>query len=89
MNLPFKLGTLDMKTKAGRTAGTIVSQLDKCLIFKSFQGDKNDCIPYKITPRNAVNFRHLSSCDTIVVADIGYMSQVITSHVKLDLQVVA
>ena len=29
---------------------TIVSQLSKCLKFKSIRGDKNDSILYKITP---------------------------------------
>ena len=43
---------------------TTVSQLDKCLKFKSIQGDRNDCTLDKITPLDAVNFRHLSSCDT-------------------------
>ena len=28
----------------------IVSQLDKCLKFKSFLGDRNDCTLHKITP---------------------------------------
>ena len=42
-----------------------MSQLSKCLKFKSIQGDENDCILYKITPRNVTNFRHLLSCDTI------------------------
>ena len=28
-------------------------------------GDENDCTSYKITPQNAINFRHLSSCGTI------------------------
>ena len=46
---------------------SIVSQLDKCLKFKSTQGDKNDCTLYKIIPRKALNFRHLSSCGTIYV----------------------
>ena len=45
---------------------TIVSQLSKCLKFKSIRGDKNDCILHKITPRNVTNFRHLLSCDTTV-----------------------
>ena len=44
----------------------IVSQLDKCLKFKSIRGDKNDRTLYKITPRNAINYSHLSSCCTIV-----------------------
>ena len=48
----------------------IVSQLDKCLKFKSIQGegggdDKSDCIILKITPRNVMNFRHLSSCGSV------------------------
>ena len=42
-----------------------MSQLRKCLKFRSIRGDKNDCILYKITPRNVTNFRHLLSCDTI------------------------
>ena len=46
-------------------AVTMVSQLSKCLKFKFIRGDKNDCILYKITPRNVTNFRHLLSCDTI------------------------
>ena len=43
-------------------------QLDKCLKLKSIRGggDKNDCTPYKITPGNAINFGHISSCGTIV-----------------------
>ena len=45
---------------------SMVSQLSECLKFKSIRGDKNDCILYKITPRNVTNFRHLLSCDTIV-----------------------
>ena len=48
-----------------------VSQLDKCLKFKSVQGDGNDCTLCKITPRNVVKFRHLSSCDTIVYTRQG------------------
>ena len=31
----------------------ILSQLDKCLKFKSVRGDKNDYALCKITPRNA------------------------------------
>ena len=46
----------------------IVSQLDKCLKFKSIPG-KNDCNLYKITPRNAIKFRHLFSCRTIQSLD--------------------
>ena len=46
---------------------TIVSKVDKRLKFKSIHGDKNDCTLYKITPRNAINFIHLSSCGTIVL----------------------
>ena len=42
-----------------------MSQLDKCLKFKSIRGDKNDCTLYKITLRNAINSRHLSSGGTI------------------------
>ena len=42
-----------------------MSQLDKRLKFKSIQGDKNDCTLYKINPRNAINFRRLSTCGTI------------------------
>ena len=44
------------------TSHAIVSQLGKCLKFKSIRGDKNDCTLYQITPRNAINFGHLSSC---------------------------
>ena len=32
---------------------TVVSQLNKCLKFKSIRRNNNDCILYKITPRNA------------------------------------
>ena len=46
-------------------ARTIVSQLSKYLKLKSVRGDKNDCILYKITPRNVTNFRHLLSYNTI------------------------
>ena len=46
----------------------IVSQLSKYLKFKSIRGDKNDCILYKITPRNVTNFRHLLNCDTIATS---------------------
>ena len=45
---------------------SIVSQLDKCLNFKSVRGDKNECTLYKMTPRNAISFKHLSSCGTIL-----------------------
>ena len=37
-----------------------------CLKFKSVQADENDCTLYKRTTRNAMNFRHLFSCGTIV-----------------------
>ena len=43
-----------------------MSQLDKCLKFKSIRGDKNDYTLHKVTPHNATNFRNLFSCDTIV-----------------------
>ena len=43
----------------------MVPQLDKCLNFKSIRGDNNDCTLCRITPRNATNFGHLSSCGTI------------------------
>ena len=46
---------------------TILSQLDKCLKFKSVRGrGQNDCTLYKMTPENFINFRHLCSCDTVV-----------------------
>ena len=45
----------------------VVSQLDKCLKFKSILGTKMT-VPYtKSTPRNAINFRNLSSCGTIII----------------------
>ena len=44
----------------------IVSQLNKCLKFKSIQGHKDHCTLYKITPQNAMNFRNLSSCGTVI-----------------------
>ena len=43
---------------------SIVSQLDKCLKFKSVRGDKNDSTLHKITIRNAINFRYLFSYGT-------------------------
>ena len=55
------------RTQKKPTRLPIVSQLNKCLKFNCIRGGKNDCILYKITPRNAMNFRHLFSCDTIVV----------------------
>ena len=42
--------------RANLLHSTIVSQLSKCLKFKSIRGDKNDCILYKLTPRNVTNF---------------------------------
>ena len=32
--------------------------------IKSVRGDENDCTLFKISPLNAINFRHLSSCGT-------------------------
>ena len=43
-----------------------MSQLDKCLKFKSIRKEKNDCTIYKITSRSTINFTHLSSCGTTV-----------------------
>ena len=47
-------------------------QLDKCLKLNAFQG----VILYRIqslsSPRIDLNFRHLSSCDTIDSANVGY-----------------
>ena len=43
----------------------MVPQLHKFLRFKSIQGDKNDCTLFNPTPRNAISFRHVSSCGTI------------------------
>ena len=43
-----------------------VSQLDKCLKFKSVREEKNDCTLCKITTRSTINFTHLSSCGTTV-----------------------
>ena len=34
---------------------SVVSQLNKCLKFKSIQGDKDHCTLWKITPQNAMN----------------------------------
>ena len=44
---------------------TIVSHLNKYLKFNSIPGDKNDGVLYKTILRNAMNFRHLFSYDTI------------------------
>ena len=44
----------------------IVSQLDKCLKFKSIQGDENNCALFRKKTRNAFSFRHLSRCGIIV-----------------------
>ena len=38
------------------TVYPIVLKLNTCLKFKSFQVDKNDCILYRITTQNAMNF---------------------------------
>ena len=43
-----------------------VSQLDKCLKFKSIREEKNDCTLYKIATRSTINVTHLSSCGTTV-----------------------
>ena len=56
--LPF------LPLKAPKWHFPIVSQMSKCLKFKSIREDKNHCILCKITPRNVTNFRHLLSCDT-------------------------
>ena len=46
---------------------SMVSQLNKCPKVKSIQGDKDHCTLEKITPPpNAMNFRNLSSCGTII-----------------------
>ena len=42
-----------------------MSQLDKCLKFEAVREDIKDCILYKITPWNAINFRHLPSCGAV------------------------
>ena len=62
----------------------IVSQLDKCVKFKSIQGDKNDCILHKIIPRNFMNFRHLFSCDTLILCSKKQEGDCIF-HTKLQL----
>ena len=41
---------MDLQMVAMIITTSIVSQLSKCLKFKSIRGDKNDCILYKITP---------------------------------------
>ena len=65
-------GSLHKNQLARQVEFPIVPQLDKCLKFKPIQGDENDCTFHKITPRNALNFRHLSSCGTIVGFDIPH-----------------
>ena len=65
MKLNKKGGLVDYRYY---TDHSIVSQLNKCLKFKSVQGDKDHCTLEKITPppknKNAMNFRNLSSCGT-------------------------
>ena len=64
----------DSTLQMGISRVSIVSQLDKCLKFRSVRrGDENDCTSYKITPRNAINFRHLSSCGTIDAAHCKFI----------------
>ena len=43
---------------------SIVPQLDTCIKLKPIQR-KKDCTLFKITPRNAISFRHVSSWGTI------------------------
>ena len=45
---------------------TIVPQLDKCLKFMAFRGVILCRVQSFLSPRIDLNFRHLSSCDTIV-----------------------
>ena len=47
---------------------TIVPQLDKCLKFMAFRGGGVILCRVQsfLSPRIDLNFRHLSSCDTIV-----------------------
>ena len=65
-----KNGKMKLNKKGGladyRYGHSIVSQLNKCLKFKSIQGDNDHCTLEKITPQNAMNFRNLSSCGTII-----------------------
>ena len=71
-----KNGKMKLNRKAGRKGGLVdyrcgsdhsfVSQLNKCLKFKAIQGDKDHCTLQKITPQNAMSFRNLSSCGTII-----------------------
>ena len=44
---------------------TIVSQLDECLKFSAFRGVLYSLEPF-LSPWTDLNFRHLSSCDTII-----------------------
>ena len=59
---------------------TIVSQLDRCLKFKSIWGDKNDCALYKGTPRSAIDLRLYS----VVALNLkgNYKQNTSCSHMK-------
>ena len=48
-----------------RSVGTIVSQLDQCSKFTAFRGIILHREQSFLSPRTDLNFRHLSSCDTI------------------------
>ena len=43
----------------------MVPQLDKCLKFVAFQGVIVYRVQSFLSPRIDLNFRHLSSCDTV------------------------
>ena len=62
---------------------TVVSQLDKCLKFKSVQGDKSDLFLYKITSQNAVKFRHLLSGGSTAASFGAFFSTVVTVFERL------
>ena len=44
--------------------GEYSAQRDKCLNSSEFRvaADRNDCTLFKLTPRNAISYRHVSSC---------------------------
>ena len=65
-------GSLHKNQLVRQVEFSIVSQLDKCLKFKTIRRDENDCTFHKIIPRNALNCRDLSSCGTIVDFDIQH-----------------
>ena len=63
-----------------------MSQLDKCLKFKSVRGHKNYCTLHKITPRDVTYFKHSSSCGTIGFCGTSISGKIVDALWKFDFQ---